>query len=68
MRPAPLQPVKSWASVKSHPSYMGSINRRITVQAGPHINSRPHLKNNESKKGLGAELKWYNICLANVKS
>jgi hypothetical protein len=30
----------------SHPSYMGSINRKVTVQTGPGINARPDLKNN----------------------
>jgi hypothetical protein len=27
-----------------HPSYKRSINRRISLQAGPIINSRPYLK------------------------
>jgi hypothetical protein len=38
-----------------HLSYAGSINRRIM---GPGINSRPYLKNEEIKKGLGVWLKW----------
>jgi hypothetical protein len=32
-----------------HPSYMGSINRRIVVQAGEGIHVRPYLKNNQSR-------------------
>jgi hypothetical protein len=39
-----------------HPSYMGSINRRITVQAGQGISERPYLKNKQNR--LVAWLKW----------
>jgi hypothetical protein len=31
-------------------SYAGSINRRITIQVGEKINTRPYSKNNESLK------------------
>jgi hypothetical protein len=37
---------------------LGSISRKIVVQAGPGINARPYLINSKSKKGLGAKLKW----------
>jgi hypothetical protein len=33
---------------------MGGINRRIMVHTGLGINVRPYLKNNKSKKELGA--------------
>jgi hypothetical protein len=33
-----------------HPSYAGSKNRRITVQACLDMSTRPYLKNNKSKK------------------
>jgi hypothetical protein len=36
-----------------HPSYAGSINRRIMVQAGQSIKARPYLKNSKSKKDPG---------------
>jgi hypothetical protein len=36
-----------------HPSYMGVINKRTTVHAGPGINVRPYSKNNGSKKCWG---------------
>jgi hypothetical protein len=40
-----------------HPSYAGSINRRITVQADLSVNVRPYLKKiPESKKGWGHSL------------
>jgi hypothetical protein len=32
----------------------------------PGKNARPYLKNNSSKKGLGAWIKWYSICLTNT--
>jgi hypothetical protein len=34
-----------------HPSYVGIVNRRITVQAGLCINARPYLKSNQMKMG-----------------
>jgi hypothetical protein len=34
-----------------HPSLLGSINRKITVQASLGINAKPYLKNNQIKKG-----------------
>jgi hypothetical protein len=34
-----------------HPSYVGSINRRITVQANLGINVRPQSKNKKRKNG-----------------
>jgi hypothetical protein len=36
-----------------HLSYMGGVNRRVTVQACMGINSRHYSKNTWSKKGLG---------------
>jgi hypothetical protein len=36
-----------------HPSYTGSVNWRITVQAGLNINRRLYLKNTQSKNGWG---------------
>lgn len=33
-----------------HPSYRGSINRSMAVQAGPGINLRPYFKITKSKK------------------
>jgi hypothetical protein len=47
----------------THLSYVGSINRRIEVQAIPGINATLYLKNNESKKSRGL-LKWESTCLA----
>jgi hypothetical protein len=41
-----------------HPSYTGSINKRIAIQADRSINARPNLKNNQSKKRLEAWLTW----------
>jgi hypothetical protein len=49
----PSQPIASVVACTCHPSYSGSINRRIDVQAGPVINSRLYLKNKESKKFWG---------------
>jgi hypothetical protein len=34
-----------------HPSYPGSVKRRISVHAGLGINARLYLKNTSSKKG-----------------
>jgi hypothetical protein len=34
-----------------HPNYMGSINRKIMVQASLGIKLDPHLKNKQSNKG-----------------
>jgi hypothetical protein len=34
-----------------HPNNTGNINRRISVQADPGINTRPYPKNNQSRKG-----------------
>jgi hypothetical protein len=49
-----------------HPSYVGSINRVIVVQARLGINPRPYLKNTLKQKGLGELwLQWYSLCLAN---
>jgi hypothetical protein len=42
---------------------MGSINRRIVVEAVPGKNMRPYVK--ILKKGLEAWLEWLNTCLAN---
>jgi hypothetical protein len=39
--------------VHFHPTYAGSVNRRIEIQASPGKNVRLHLRNNESKKGQG---------------
>jgi hypothetical protein len=36
-----------------HPSYAGSISRRIRVQARQGTHVRPHSKNQQSKKGWG---------------
>jgi hypothetical protein len=36
------------------PSFMGSIDRRITIQVSLGINMKPYFKNNGSTKGLGA--------------
>jgi hypothetical protein len=36
-----------------HPSYEGSIKRRIVIQTGPGRNVRPYLKNKQSKMGRG---------------
>jgi hypothetical protein len=47
-RPPPTsQPIKKLGVVACacHPSYKGSINRKIVVQAGLGINLRPYLKN-----------------------
>jgi hypothetical protein len=33
-----------------HPSYAGSINKRIGIQISSGINARPYLKNNQSIK------------------
>jgi hypothetical protein len=51
----PLQPIKSWKWENRLviPTTGGSVNRRVTVQAS-HMNVRPYLKNNQSKKGLVA--------------
>jgi hypothetical protein len=34
-----------------HPSYMGSIHRRLSVQVEQEKNVKPYFKNNKSKKG-----------------
>jgi hypothetical protein len=48
----PSQPIKAGLLVCTcHPSYMGSISRRISVQASWGINKRPYSKNNLSKPG-----------------
>jgi hypothetical protein len=39
------------------PAKVGSLNRRVVVQAGQGIKMRPYLKNSCSQKGLGAWLK-----------
>jgi hypothetical protein len=39
-----------------YPSYAGSINSRIKVQAGPSIKLRPYSKVNQSKKGWVAQV------------
>jgi hypothetical protein len=44
-----------------HPCYLGSINRRITIQAIPGKNVRPYLKNNHSKKRLEIWLKLESL-------
>jgi hypothetical protein len=36
-----------------HPCYLGSVKRRISVQAHPGIKSRPYLKNIQRKTGWG---------------
>jgi hypothetical protein len=37
-----------------NPSYAGGMGRRMEVQGQPGAkNTRPYLKNNKSKKGLG---------------
>jgi hypothetical protein len=36
-----------------HPSYTGSLSRKVKVQITWGIKPRPYSKNNESKKGLG---------------
>jgi hypothetical protein len=36
-----------------YPSYMGSVNRNIAVQAGPGIKTKSYRKNNCSKMGWG---------------
>jgi hypothetical protein len=33
-----------------HPCYEGSVNRRVTIQAGPGINAKPYFKNNQRKR------------------
>jgi hypothetical protein len=38
--------------------FMGGIDSRITVQVGPNENTRFYVKNNLSKNGLEAWLKW----------
>jgi hypothetical protein len=45
---------------------MENVNRRIAVEVSPDINTRPYLKNNQSKKGweLGVWLKRRSTCLA----
>jgi hypothetical protein len=41
------QPIKAGVVGHAcHPSYLGNVGRRITVQASPDRNWRPHLKNN----------------------
>jgi hypothetical protein len=37
-----------------HPSYVGSINRRITVQAIPSINEKFYSKNKAERAGCMA--------------
>jgi hypothetical protein len=36
-----------------HPSYVGSVNRKIVPQAGPGINARHCPNITKAKKGLG---------------
>jgi hypothetical protein len=43
-----------------HPSHMGSINRRIVVQACPGINTRCYLKNSKNKEV------WWSISTGRV--
>jgi hypothetical protein len=48
----PSQPVTLGMVVHAyHPSYPGSVNKRITIQAGQGIKERLHSKNDQSKKG-----------------
>jgi hypothetical protein len=50
----PSQPVRKKMDIvvaACHPSYKGSINISILVQANQGTNSRPYLKNNRSEKG-----------------
>jgi hypothetical protein len=43
----------AWWHASVIPTVARSINRRIMVQASPGINTRPYLKNNQSKKRAG---------------
>jgi hypothetical protein len=40
-----------------HPSYSGSVNRKIVVKAGPGINTRPYWKITKTKRAR-VRLKW----------
>jgi hypothetical protein len=58
---SPISTNKKQVVPTSHLSYMGGVNRRITVQAGPGIKWNPISKNNQCKKG------WQSACLASVR-
>jgi hypothetical protein len=58
----PSQPVKAGhGGTPLSSSYSGGIQPRLMAQAGPGINARPYLKNNQTKKGLEMWFQWKGL-------